>query len=148
MRYKKRNGILRKRIPMSQQTLTGESVIEARRLDSLSRVPDMNVYCIFCFHRGKLLDYAQIDTMGELEHLWKCPECRIKMTRPTLMNSFTARELGFFIGYYDRFWWRVSNHDIWMSRFKLIFNYEQRMEFWKAYYEARPKKEQTVSDNI
>lgn len=133
---------------MNQTTLTGESVIQARRLVSLNSIPDILVYCIFCFHKGKLVEFAQIDFMGELENLWKCPECYTRMTRGTILNRFTAKELGCFIGYYDRFWGRVTNHEQWSIRFKLMFTYEQRQDFWSAYYEVRPKKEQTISDNI
>ena len=143
-----RNAILSRRIPKDQITLTGESVIEARRLVSLSKIPKLEVYCIFCFHRGELVTFAKIDVMGELEHLWKCPKCYIQMTRGTLMGSFSPRELGFFIGYYDRFWGRVQNHNQWMERFKMLFTYEERQKFWEAYYEARPKREQSVSDNV
>lgn len=145
----KRRGIVSKRIPMSQTTLTGETVIQARKLVSLNSIPDMNVYCIFCFHRGKMKDFAIIDVMGELENLWKCPECHIRMTRGTLISYFTPEGLGYFIGYYDRFWGRVQNHELWSQRFKLMFpKYDDRMQFWNAYYKARPKTENRVEDNI
>lgn len=132
---------------MNQQTLTGETVIQARRLVSLNSIPDWKVYCIFCFYKGKMRDFAVIDLMGELENLYRCPECKIRMTRGTLISDFSAEDLGYFIGYYDRFWGRVTNHDLWSTRFKLMFTYEERQKFWSAYYKVRPKKEQSISDN-
>lgn len=142
-----RNGMVTKRIPKDQVTLSGIDVIQARTRYSLSRIPNMRVFCLFCFHVGNVRDFAQIDFMGELENLFKCPECNIRMTRQTLMNKFTAEQLGFFIGYYDRFWSRVSNHEEWNLRFKRLFTYEERQQFWNAYYKIRPKKEHRVEDN-
>lgn len=143
-----RRGIVSKRIPHDQSTLTGVDVIEARKQYSLSTIPNLDVYCIFCFHIDKLLSFAQIDVMGELERFWKCPECHIQMTRKTLMTSFTPEYLGYYIGTYEKFWSRVSAHDKWMERFKHMFSYQDRMIFWNAYYKVRPKKEQTVGDNV
>ena len=70
------------------------------------------------------------------------------MTRGTLLSGFTPEQLGYFIGYYDRFWGRVLDHDKWTSRFNQMFTYAQRQEFWNAYYKARPKKETRVEDNV
>ena len=142
-----RNAIISKRIPLSQTTLSGIDVISARRLYSLSKIPNTRVYCLFCLHIGKVRDFAQIDSLGELERLFRCPECLLQMTKTTLINSFTPKELGYYIGYYDRFWSRVSNHNQWGERFKLMFTYEERQQFWDAYYEVRPKHEKSVSDN-
>jgi hypothetical protein len=133
---------------LSQQTLTGETPLEARKNYSVSLIPNKRVYCLFCFYIGYMREFAQIGFQGELEKYYRCPHCHTQMERETLMNNFDASKLGEFVARYDFFWNKIQDHDRWVEGFKKMFSYEDRMRFWNAYYTIRPKKEKTVEDSL